>query len=168
MNFISSITLQFRDAFSSGFTSAQNSFAGMKGALGELNQNQDMNRLAADLAMATGLTEPFRQGLSAMLDMPGQLAGGFETSMKNIQAITGATGAEIAALSGELLAVGGKSAAGSQVVADAFNDVAGGIALVSPGVKLLGVRCKCSTTRSRSPKRDRRIWEPPPRGLPKL
>jgi TP901 family phage tail tape measure protein len=140
MNFISSITLQFRDAFSSGFTSAQNSFAGMKGALGEINQNQDMNRLAADLAMATGLTEPFRRGLSSMLDMPGQLAGGFETSMKNIQAITGATGAEMDALSGELLAVGGKSAAGPQAVADAFNDVAGGIAIVSPGVKLLDVQ----------------------------
>jgi hypothetical protein len=56
----------------------------MKGALGELGANQDMNRLAADLAMASSLTEPFRQKLSALLDVPSRLAGGFETSMKNI------------------------------------------------------------------------------------
>jgi TP901 family phage tail tape measure protein len=142
MNFISSITLQFRDAFSSGFMGAQNSLAGMKSAPGDLNRNQDMNRLAADLAMATGMTEPFRQGLSSMMDMPSRLAGGFESSMKNIQAITGASGGEIAALSGELLAIGGRSAAGPQAVADAFNDVAGGIALVSPEVNLLDVQMR--------------------------
>jgi hypothetical protein len=140
MNFISAITLQFKDAFSSGFTSAENSLAGMKSALGELGQNQDMNRLAADLAMATSMTEPFRQGLSAMLDMPSQLAGSFDSSMKNIQAITGSSTAEIDALSGQLLAIGGKSAAGPQAVAEAFNDVAGGIAMVSEGVSLLDVQ----------------------------
>jgi TP901 family phage tail tape measure protein len=140
MNFISSITLQFKDAFSSGFASAQNSFAGMKSALGELNQNQDMNRLAADLAMASSLTQPFRDGLSAMLDMPSRLAGGFESSMKNIQAITGSNAAQIDALSTQLLAIGGKAAAGPQAVAEAFNDVAGGIAMVSPGVALLDVQ----------------------------
>jgi TP901 family phage tail tape measure protein len=130
----------FKDAFSSGFTQAQNSLSGMKGALSTLNENQSMNRLAADLAMATSLTDPFRQKLSAMMDMPSKLAGTFESSMKNIQAITGKSASEIDTLGGELLKIGGKSAAGPLAVADAFNDVAGGLSVVSPGVELLDVQ----------------------------
>jgi TP901 family phage tail tape measure protein len=140
MNFISSITLQFRDAFSAGFSSASNSFAGMKGALDDINQNQSMNRLAADLAMASSLTDPFRQKLSALMDEPSRLAGTFESSMKNIQAITGSSAAEIDKLGETLLGIGSQSAAGTLAVADAFNDVAGGIALVSEGVPLLDVQ----------------------------
>jgi TP901 family phage tail tape measure protein len=130
----------FKDAFSSGFTQAQNSLAGMKGALGELNKNQDMNRLAADLAMASSLTQPFRDGLSSLMDEPSRLAGTFESSMKNIQAITGKSASEIGTLGGELLKIGGESAAGPLAVAEAFNDVAGGVAMVSEVVPLLDVQ----------------------------
>jgi hypothetical protein len=35
----------------------------MKSALGEINKNQDMNRLAAGLAMASSLTQSFRDRL---------------------------------------------------------------------------------------------------------
>lgn len=127
MNFTSSITLFFKDAFSSGFTQAQNSLAGMKGALGQINENQSMNRLAADLAMASSMTEPFRQNLSALMDEPSKLAGSFESSLKNIQAITGMTNAEIDALGGNLTKIGSEHAAGPLIVADAYGDVAGGI-----------------------------------------
>ena len=127
----------FKDAFSSGFASAQNSFAGMKDALSTLNENQSMNRLAADLSMAAGLTEPFRRGLSAALDVPSQLAGAFESSMKNIQAITGLSSAEINTLGNELTAIGGSVAAGPLAVASAYTDVAGGITNVTAQMPVL-------------------------------
>jgi TP901 family phage tail tape measure protein len=127
MNFISSITLQFRDAFSSGFTSAGQSMAGMKSALGEINKNQDMNRLAADLAMATSLTEPFRQKLSALMDEPSRLAGTFDSSMRNIQSLTGETNESLAQLQTQLLAVGGGAVAGPNAIADAYYNIASGI-----------------------------------------
>jgi TP901 family phage tail tape measure protein len=137
MNFTSSITLMFKDAFSSGFTQAQNSLAGMKGALSTLNENQSMNRLAADLAMATSLTDPFRQKLSAMMDEPSRLAGTFESSMKNIQAITGNTGSEMAALSATILDIGGKAVAGPQGAAAALNDIAGGVENAAAHIPML-------------------------------
>jgi TP901 family phage tail tape measure protein len=127
MNFISSITLQFKDAFSSGFTSAQNSFAGMKDALGKINENQAMNRLAADLSMAAAMTEPFRQKLSALMDEPSKLAGTFDSSMRNIQSLTNESNASLAALGQELLAVGSGAVAGPNAIADAYYNIASGI-----------------------------------------
>jgi TP901 family phage tail tape measure protein len=127
VNFVSSITLQFRDAFSSGFSSAKNSFAGMKGALDDINQNQSMNRLAADLAMASSLTEPFRQKLSAMMDLPSQLAGEFDSSMRNIQSLTNESNESLKDLQKELLAVGSGAVAGPQAIADAYYNIASGI-----------------------------------------
>jgi TP901 family phage tail tape measure protein len=99
----------------------------MKDALGEINRNQDMNRLAADLAMATSLTDPFRQKLSAMMDMPSKLAGGFDSSMRNIQSLTGETNESLTALSKELLFIGSSAVAGPNAVADAYYNVTSGI-----------------------------------------
>jgi TP901 family phage tail tape measure protein len=137
VNFVSSITLAFKDAFSSGFNDAKNSLAGMRGALDEINKNQSMNRLAADMAMMTSLTDPARWALSNMMDEPSRLAGTFESSMKNIQAITGLASDEIDSLGAELLSIGGKAAAGPQAVADAYNDVAGGITKVNAQMPVL-------------------------------
>lgn len=131
MNFTSSITLMFKDAFSSGFTQAKNSFAGMKDALGEINQNQEMNRMAADLSMMTSMTEPMRQALSGAMDEPSRIAATLDSSLKNIQAVTGNTAQEMAGLRQELLAVGGKAIAGPEAVTAAYYDVAGGVADVS-------------------------------------
>lgn len=131
MNFNSSITLMFKDAFSSGFTQAKNSFAGMKDALGEINQNQEMNRMAADLSMMTSMTEPMRQALSGALDEPSRIAATLDSLLKNIQAVTGNTAQEMAGLRQELLAVGGKAIAGPEAVTAAYYDVAGGVADVS-------------------------------------
>jgi hypothetical protein len=99
----------------------------MKSAPGEINRNQDMNRLAAGLAMASSLTQPFRDGLSSLMGEPSRLAGTFESSMKNIQAITGRSASEIDTLGGELLKIGGAHAAGPLAAADACGDAAGGI-----------------------------------------
>jgi TP901 family phage tail tape measure protein len=117
----------FKDAFSPGFTQAQNSFAGMKRAIGEINDNSDMNKLAAEIAMMTSMTEPFRRGLSDVLDEPSRLAGTFESSMKNIRAITGLSAAEAAKLGNELQKIGMGAEGGPLAVADAYNNVAGGI-----------------------------------------
>jgi hypothetical protein len=126
MNFVSSVTLQFKDAFSAGFSSAKDSFAGMKGALEDINQNQSMNRLAADLAMATSLTDPLRQKLSTMMDEPSRPAGSMDFSLKTSQVELRATGKEMAAVQKELLAIGGRSVAGPLAVSGAFADVATG------------------------------------------
>ncbi len=52
----------------------------------------------------------------------------FDKSMRNIQAVTGDTDAGVAALSKQLLDIGGASVAGPQAVADAYYDIAGGVA----------------------------------------
>lgn len=131
MNFTSSITLMFKDAFSSGFQQAQNSFAGMKSAMGEINENQEMNRMAADLSMMTAMTDPMRQALSNALDQPARIAGTMDSSLRNIQAVTGSTAEEMNGLRRELLSVGGRAIAGPEKVAAAYYDVASGVTDVS-------------------------------------
>jgi TP901 family phage tail tape measure protein len=127
MNFVSSIALNFKDGFSAGFSSAANSLAGLRQSLDQLGQNSGMNRLAADLATQSASFSQFSSQLSGMIDQPSQLAGSFETSLKNIQVVSGATVGEMEVLKGELLSIGSQSLAGPQAVADAYNDIAGGI-----------------------------------------
>jgi TP901 family phage tail tape measure protein len=127
VNFVSSITLAFKDAFSSGFTQAKDSLAGMRGALDDINKNQSMNRLAADMAMMTSLTDPARQALSNMMGEPSRLAGRMDASMRNIQSLTGETNESLAKLEQELLDIGGKAVAGPNAVADAFYNITSGI-----------------------------------------
>jgi TP901 family phage tail tape measure protein len=117
----------------------------IQAGLDKIAANNALNTLATQLSVMSMAMGPIQQSLNNMMEQPSKLAGSFESSMKNIQAITGATGAEIDALSGELLTIGGKSAAGPLAVADAFNDVAGGIAMASPGVALLDVQMQVLT-----------------------
>ena len=130
-NFVTSITLQFKDAFSSGFANAQNSMAGMKDAIGEINRNKDMFDLAGDLSLMSGKFDELAGKITSMMDAPSALAGSFESVMKNIQAISISENMDADALKGltnDLTAIGSKSAAGPLAVAAAYNDVAGGIA----------------------------------------
>jgi TP901 family phage tail tape measure protein len=100
----------------------------MKGALGKLRANQDMNRLVADLAMASGLTEPFRQKLSALMDEPSKLAGTFDSSMRNIQSLMGAVSeGELANISRQLLDIGSAAVAGPNAIAEAFYNITSGV-----------------------------------------
>ena len=126
-NFVTSITLQFKDAFSSGFASAKNSMAGMKDAIGEINRNKDMFDLAGDLSLMSGRFDELAGKITSMIDEPSELAGSFQSTMKNIQTITGMSSDEIEKLGGELNRIGGRNAAGTLAVAAAYNDVAGGI-----------------------------------------
>jgi TP901 family phage tail tape measure protein len=99
----------------------------MTASLGEINKNQDMNRLAADISMAAAMTEPFRQKLSAMMDEPSKLAGKFDSSMRNIQSLTNESNESLAKLGNELLAVGSGTVAGPNAIADAYYNIASGI-----------------------------------------
>jgi len=137
MNFVSSITLAFKDAFSSGFNDAKDSIAGMKGALDEINQNQSMNRLAADMAMMTSMTEPMRKALSDAMDQPSKIAGSLDSSFRTIQVGLGATNEEMAVTRRELLAIGGRAVAGPEAVASAFANVATGVADASKHMAIM-------------------------------
>ena len=106
---------------------ARSAMQGMNAAMEQINQNQAMNRLAADLSVMANMTAPMRAALSDMLREPSRLAGTFESSLKNIQVVTGYTTGEMAVLQKELISIGGKAIAGPLAVADAYNDVAGGI-----------------------------------------
>lgn len=55
-------------------------------------------------------------------------AAEFESTLKNIQSVTGQTGAEIQGLSEDLLSIGANSVAGPQAIAAAYYDIAGGVA----------------------------------------
>ena len=130
-NFVTSITLQFKDAFSSGFANAKNSMAGMKDAIGEINRNKDMFDLAGDLSLMSGRFDELAGKITSMMDAPSELAGSFESTMKNIRAISiaeGMTAEEADALGQQLLTIGSTATAGPLAVAAAYNDVAGGIA----------------------------------------
>jgi len=137
VNFVSSITLAFKDAFSSGFNDAQNSLAGMKGALDEIGQNQAMTRLAADMAMMTSMTDPMRKALSEAMAQPSRIAGSLDTSFRTIQVGLGATNEEMAVTRRELLALGGRAVAGPEAVAGAFANVATGVADASKHMAIM-------------------------------
>jgi hypothetical protein len=67
-NFVTSVTLQFKDAFSAGFASAQNSMAGMRSALGELGKSKDMVNLAGDLSRMSDSFSQFSGKISALVN----------------------------------------------------------------------------------------------------
>jgi TP901 family phage tail tape measure protein len=127
VNFVSSITLLFHDAFSSGMGQARAGLDGISDAADSINRNGGLNQAASQLAMLTSATQPLRDALSGMLDEPSKMAGTFESSLKNIQVVTGYTAEEMGRLRGELAAFGANAAAGPLAVAEAYNDVAGGI-----------------------------------------
>jgi TP901 family phage tail tape measure protein len=137
MNFTSSITLAFKDAFSSGFNDAKDSLAGMRGALDEISGNQSMNRLAADMAMMTSMTDPMRKALSEAMDQPSRIAGSLDTSFRTIQIGLGATNEEMEVTRRELLAIGGRAVAGPEAVAGAFANVATGVADASKHMAIM-------------------------------
>jgi len=128
VNFVSSITLAFKDSFSAGFSDAKDSLAGMKGALDDIGANQSMNRLVADMEMMNTMTDLMRKALSDATDRPSRIAGSMDSSFRNIQISLGATNQEMETTRRELLAIGGRAVGGPQAVASAFADVASGVA----------------------------------------
>jgi TP901 family phage tail tape measure protein len=99
----------------------------IKNGLDKIEQNSSLNMVATQLSVMANMTAPLRNSLAAMMGEPSKLAGSFESSLKNIQAITGNTNEEMAALNQQLLAIGKNAVAGPQGVVDAMNDIAGGV-----------------------------------------
>jgi TP901 family phage tail tape measure protein len=65
------------------------------------------------------------------------MAAKFDSSLKNIQAVTGKTNEEMQALAGELNSLGANSVAGPQKVAEAMYDIVGGVADASTHTAIL-------------------------------
>ncbi|MDR3019893.1 MAG: phage tail tape measure protein [Treponema sp.] len=137
MNFVSSITLAFNDAFSSGFNKMQSSLAEMRGALDDVNKNQSMKSLAEAMEMMTSMADPMRKALSGAMNESSHIAGSMVSSFRNIQISLGATNKEMAVTRRELFAIGGRAAAGPEAVAGAFADVASGVADASKRMAIM-------------------------------
>jgi TP901 family phage tail tape measure protein len=99
----------------------------IQAGLDEIAQNNALNTLATQLSIMSMGIGPIQQSLQSMMDQPSVLAKTFESSMKNIQAITGNTHEEMAVLNYRLLEIGKTAVAGPQGVVDAMNDIAGGV-----------------------------------------
>jgi predicted nucleic acid-binding Zn-ribbon protein len=121
----------------------------MKDALGDINKNKAMNELARDLSIAVSLTDPFRQKLSTLMDEPSRLAGQFDSSMRNIQSLTGETNESLGNLQKELLAIGSGTVAGPNAIADAYYNIASGISEAAFGADVASVRMGLLETASR-------------------
>ncbi len=86
-NFLTSIKLQFIDAFTPGVNGAKASFAGMKEGLDKINKKSGMLKMAAEMSIATQMTEPLRAGLQSALNVPSQKAGSLENSMAAVNSV---------------------------------------------------------------------------------
>jgi phage-related protein len=96
--------------------------------LEKIGRNSGFTAAAGHLATASESFTAFSAKLNAMADEPSQLAAAFESSLKNIQVVSGFTADEMDILQGKLLSIGADSVAGPLAVAEAYNDVASGIA----------------------------------------
>jgi TP901 family phage tail tape measure protein len=104
------------DRFERGMRGVQSTAAGVGNTL-------------RNLALAAGAA----LGGAAVIDA----ALGFDRSMANIRAVTGRTAEEMAALQSEILKIGASSTVGPQAVADAFNDIVGGVEDASTHMAIL-------------------------------
>ncbi|MHB9293118.1 hypothetical protein Holit_02238 [Hollandina sp. SP2] len=99
----------------------------IQAGLDKIAENNALNTLATQLSVMSMAMGPIQQSLNSMMEQPSKLAGSFESSLKNIQAITGNTNEDMAVLNRQLLEIGKNAVAGPQGVVDAMNDIAGGV-----------------------------------------
>src|SRR5690606_12681428 len=93
--------------------------------------------VGADLAKTgAGLGLAMAPAVAAFTDAARQ-ATTFQETMINTQAILGATSEEIAVLSDDILKMGLTSRAGPQAIAEAYSEIAGGVADVSTHMAIL-------------------------------
>jgi TP901 family phage tail tape measure protein len=111
--------------------------AEIESGLNRIQENTAFNTLATQLSTMSLAMGPITQSLDRMMSRPSALAAAFDSSMKNIQAITGNTNQEMAALNQQLLAIGANAVAGPQGVVDAMYDIAGGIGNVEAHLGIL-------------------------------
>jgi TP901 family phage tail tape measure protein len=104
--------------------------AGLKqieSGLDKIGKNTALNQVAAQLSVMAQMTAPARDALASMMDEPSRLAGTFDSSMRNIQSLTGETEEELSALQNKLLEVGAGAVAGPNAIAGAYYNIASGV-----------------------------------------
>ena len=126
-DWIQSITLAFKDSFTGGFKQATDAMEGMRQGMQEINNGSGLMSMARDLSVTASLTEPFREKLSAALNVPTQLSSGLNSTFTNIKAVTGSSAEEMKKLEEQIIGIGGKSTVGLQATTNAFYDIAGGV-----------------------------------------
>jgi TP901 family phage tail tape measure protein len=92
-----------------------------------ISRNSGLTIAAGHLSNMAQATAPVIAKMNNLIDEPSKLSMSFESSLKNIQVVTGYTSNEMGILKGQLLSIGGQAVAGPLAVADAYNDVARGI-----------------------------------------
>jgi hypothetical protein len=125
VNFIViSITLDVQEeSFSSGFQQVRRVACGrMKALSREINKNQEMNRLAAEMSVMVAMTDPLRQSLSSALESPARAASALENPMaavnsilNEMNAIGGDVGATYKAMEAAALSWATGTASGSKL-----------------------------------------------------
>lgn len=111
-------TLDLRDNFTPGLEKAKSGLFDLGGGLQDLG-----SRISGVGANLGALAAPF----AAAFGVATKQAMDFDESMKNVQAVTGKSGAEMAKLGQEILLIGEHSRYGPQQVAQAMYDIAGGV-----------------------------------------
>lgn len=110
-----------------GLASAESMIAGTGGRVSGI-MDQVSSGIMQGLGIGVGLGVA---GLAAkVISLGGDvvtMGRAFDASMKNIQAVTGATNAEIGVLGDQLNSIGANSLAGPQAIAEAYYDVAGSV-----------------------------------------
>jgi TP901 family phage tail tape measure protein len=133
-----SIKLSLINAFSSPLNAAKNDLSSFKQNLNSMKTaGADWSQLGMELTIQANGFKQLSSGIQNMIDQPSQLAAGLDSAFKNIQTVTGKTNTEMKLLRSEIIAVGGKSTARLQASANAFYDIAGGVADASTHLSIL-------------------------------
>lgn len=110
--------------------------SGLEDALKKTDSS--LNSTAGNMkALATGAVAMLMAALIALGASAINSALQFDRSMANISAVTGKTGGDLKLLSDQILEMGSKSTAGPQAVADAYYDIASGVADASTHMSIL-------------------------------
>lgn len=118
-DFVTSVTLLFRDEFSSGFNQASGRIGELRG---EIQQYSDdirsggMLEMAGHMSMVSMEVGNLARQFQQLTGVPGQIASEFESSMARVSTVLDETNA-----------VGGDAAESMRLIASAARDMAGGV-----------------------------------------
>lgn len=117
---VSSIVLQFKDQFSSGFKSATGNMANSKAQIAgfskEIQNGSGMMSVARDLSVVSMQVGHYAEQLKSLTAIPGEVASSFEDSMARASTVLN-----------ESNAIGGDTAATMNIIRSAAEDMAGGV-----------------------------------------
>lgn len=118
-DFVTSVTLLFRDQFSSGFSQAAGRIEELRGEIhgyADEIKSGGMLDVAADMSMVSMEVGELARNFQQLTAVPGQVAAEFEVSMARVSTVLNETNA-----------VGGDTAGSMERIAEAAAEMAGGI-----------------------------------------